>query len=41
MGTWYTLTLFYSGKNIAIYIDGQFFYSEELPAEIDRLKKSK
>lgn len=35
MGTWYTITLFYSGKNIAIYIDGQFFYSEELPAEID------
>lgn len=35
MGKWYTVTLFYSGKNISIYIDGQFFYSEELPDEID------
>lgn len=35
MDKWYSVTLFYSGKNISIYIDGEFFYDEELSDEID------
>ena len=35
MDKWYTVTLFYSGKTISIYIDGEFFYDEELSSEID------
>ena len=35
MDKWYTITLFYSGKTISIYIDGQLFFDEELSSEID------